>query len=37
MDDLKPFPFIQYEQGEEGSFFFAEEAVWPEYPPSRLT
>ena len=22
MDDLKPFPFIQYEQGEEGSFFF---------------
>ena len=37
MDDLKPFPFIQYEQGEEGSFFFAEEAVWPEYSPSRST
>ena len=29
MDDLKPFPFIHYEQGEEGIFFFAEEAVWP--------
>ena len=36
MDDLKPFPFIQYEQGEEGSFFFAEEAVWPEYSPKQI-
>ena len=23
MEDLKPFPFIQYEQGAEGSFYFA--------------
>ena len=30
MEDLKPYPFIQYEQGEEGSFYFYEEAVWPE-------
>jgi hypothetical protein len=29
-------PFIQYEQGEEGSFFFAEEAVWPEYSPKQI-
>jgi DNA-binding transcriptional LysR family regulator len=36
MDDLKPFPFIQYEQGEEGSFFFAEEAVWPDYSPKQI-
>ena len=28
--------FIQYEQGEEGSFFFAEEAVWPEYSPKQI-
>ena len=33
MEDLKPYPFIQYEQGEEGSFYFYEEAVWPEYSP----
>lgn len=33
---VKPFPFIQYEQGEEGSFFFAEEAVWPEYSPKQI-
>lgn len=37
MEDLKPYPFIQYEQGEEGSFYFYEEAVWPEYSPSRST
>ncbi|MCI1901827.1 MAG: LysR family transcriptional regulator [Bifidobacteriaceae bacterium] len=36
MDDLKPYPFIQYEQGEEGSFYFAEEAVWPEYSPKQI-
>ena len=36
MDDLKPFPFIQYEQGEEGSFYFYEEAVWPEYSPKQI-
>ena len=30
MEDLKPYPFIQYEQGEEGSFYFYEEAVWPD-------
>ncbi len=23
-------------QGEEGSFFFAEEAVWPEYSPKQI-
>ena len=26
MEDLKPYPFIQYEQGEEGSFYFYEES-----------
>ena len=36
MDDLKPYPFIQYEQGEEGSFYFAEEAVWPEFSPKQI-
>jgi DNA-binding transcriptional LysR family regulator len=36
MDDLEPYPFIQYEQGEEGSFYFAEEAVWPEYSPKQI-
>ena len=36
MEDLKPYPFIQYEQGEEGSFYFAEEAVWPEYSPKQI-
>ena len=36
MEDLKPFPFIQYEQGAEGSFYFAEEAVWPEYSPKQI-
>ena len=36
MEDLKPFPFIQYEQGSEGSFYFAEEAVWPEYSPKQI-
>ncbi|MCI1984018.1 MAG: LysR family transcriptional regulator [Bifidobacteriaceae bacterium] len=36
MDDLTPYPFIQYEQGDEGSFYFAEEAVWPEYSPKQI-
>lgn len=36
LEDLKPYPFIQYEQGEEGSFFFAEEAVWPTRPPKKI-
>lgn len=36
MEDLKPYPFIQYEQGDEGSFYFAEEAVWPEYSPKQI-
>ena len=36
MKDLKPFPFIQYEQGEDGSFYFAEEAVWPDYSPKQI-
>ena len=36
MEDLKPYPFIQYEQGEEGSFYFYEEAVWPEYSPKQI-
>ena len=34
MDDLRPYPFIKYEQG---SFYFAEEAVWPEYSPKQIT
>ncbi|KFI72663.1 LysR family transcriptional regulator [Bifidobacterium minimum] len=37
MDDLRPYPFIKYEQGEKGSFYFAEEAVWPEYSPKQIT
>ncbi|MEK0306625.1 LysR family transcriptional regulator [Bifidobacterium favimelis] len=37
MEDLEPYPFLQYEQGEEGSFYYAEEAVWPEYPPKQIT
>lgn len=36
MDDLKPYPFIQYEQGKEGSFYFAEEAVWPKDSPKQI-
>ena len=36
MKDLEPYPFIQFEQGEEGSFFFAEEAVWPENSPKQI-
>lgn len=36
MEDLKPFPFIQYEQGEEGSFYFAEEAAWPDQSPKQI-
>ena len=36
MKDLRPFPFIQYEQGEDGSFYFAEEAVWPDYSPKQI-
>ena len=37
MKDLDPYPFLQYEQGEEGSFYFAEEAVWPDYSPKQIT
>lgn len=37
MEDLKPFPFIQYEQGEDGSFYLAEEAVRPERSPKLIT
>lgn len=37
MKDLEPYPFLQFEQGEEGSFFFAEEAVWPDYSPKQIT
>lgn len=36
MEDLKPYPFIQYEQGNEGSFYFAEEAVWPDYALKQI-
>ncbi|WP_026181958.1 LysR family transcriptional regulator [Alloscardovia criceti] len=36
MEDLKPYPFIQFEQGEEGSFYFAEEACWPDYSPKQI-
>lgn len=36
MKDLEPYPFIQFEQGEEGSFFYAEEAVWPDYSPKQI-
>lgn len=36
MKDLEPYPFIQFEQGEEGSFFFAEEAIWPEYSSKQI-
>ncbi|MFD0705005.1 LysR family transcriptional regulator [Alloscardovia venturai] len=36
LDDLKPYPFIQFEQGEEGSFYFAEEAMWPDYSPQQI-
>lgn len=36
MEDLKPYPFIQYDQGGEGSFYFAEEAVWPEFSPKQI-
>lgn len=36
LDDLRPYPFIQYEQGEDGSFFFTEEAVWPQHPPKKI-
>ncbi|RBP99312.1 LysR family transcriptional regulator [Bifidobacterium xylocopae] len=37
MDDLEPYPFLQYEQGDEGSFYFAEEPVWPDYSPQQIT
>ncbi len=36
LEDLRPYPFIQYEQGEDGSFFFTEEAVWPQHPPKKI-
>ncbi len=36
MDDLKPFPFIQYEQGDDDSFYFAEEALRPKYSPKKI-
>lgn len=36
LEDLRPYPFIQYEQGEEGSFFFAEEAIWPQHPLKKI-
>ncbi|MDO4913258.1 MAG: LysR family transcriptional regulator [Bifidobacteriaceae bacterium] len=36
MKDLEPFPFLQYEQGNEGSFFFAEEAIMPEFSPKQI-
>ncbi len=36
MEELKHYPFIQYEQGNEGSFYFAEEAVWPDYAPKQI-
>ncbi|RBP98004.1 LysR family transcriptional regulator [Bifidobacterium aemilianum] len=36
MEDLKPYPFLQYEQGKEGSFYFAEEAVWPDFSPKQI-
>ena len=37
MKDLEPYPFLQYEQGDEGSFYFAEEAVWPSYSSKQIT
>ncbi|TCD54758.1 LysR family transcriptional regulator [Alloscardovia theropitheci] len=36
MKDLEPYPFIQFEQGEEGSFYFAEEAMWPQYASKQI-
>ncbi|OZG50929.1 LysR family transcriptional regulator [Bombiscardovia coagulans] len=35
--DLEPYPFLQYEQGNEGSFYYAEEPVWPDYSPRQIT
>ncbi|BDR54718.1 LysR family transcriptional regulator [Bombiscardovia apis] len=37
MEDLEPYPFLQYEQGNEGSFYFAEEPVWPDYSSKQIT
>ncbi|AKV55273.1 LysR family transcriptional regulator [Bifidobacterium actinocoloniiforme DSM 22766] len=37
MENLEPYPFLQYEQGDEGSFYFAEEPVWPDYSPQQIT
>lgn len=37
LNDLRPYPFLRYEQGEEGSFFFAEEAMWPDHSPKQIT
>jgi DNA-binding transcriptional LysR family regulator len=36
MEDLKDYPFLQYEQGEEGSFYFAEEPLWPEFSKKQI-
>ena len=36
LEDLKPYPFLQYDQGEEGSFYFYEEAIWPKYARKQI-
>lgn len=36
LDDLLPYPFIQYEQGQQGSLYFAEEAVRPKGAPKVI-
>lgn len=36
LQDLEPYPFLQYDQGEEGSFYFYEEAIWPKYSRKKI-
>ncbi|EFG27108.2 LysR family transcriptional regulator [Scardovia inopinata] len=36
LKDLEPYPFLQYDQGEEGSFYFFEEALWPTYCRKKI-
>lgn len=37
LDELRDYPFIKYEQGDDSSLFFAEEAIWPNKPSKVIT
>ena len=37
MEDLAPYPFLRFEQGDDSGFYFAEEAIWPQHPSKLIT